>query len=101
MPRAAGARAHRLHDLVAVHWFVCQKQQNRCPDVPTLRTSAAATTRPTATRPAATTATLVTSVTVWTVLLTSRADPTTRLGIPATSPAVFKFPDGASILVTH
>jgi len=87
-----------------VHRFVCQKQQNRCPDVPTLRTSAAATTRPTATRPAATTATtapLVTSVTVWTVLLTSRADPATRLGIPAMSPAVFKFPNGASILVTH
>ncbi|HKN43703.1 MAG TPA: hypothetical protein VJW23_07250 [Propionibacteriaceae bacterium] len=84
-----------------MHRLVCQQQQNRCPDVTSLRASPAATTRPTAARPAATTSTLVTSVTVWTVLLTSRADPTTRLGIPATSRAVFKFPNGASILVTH
>jgi len=84
-----------------MHGLVCQQQQNRCPDVASLRTSPAATTRPTAARSAATTSTLVTSVTVWTVLLTSRADPTTRLGIPAMSPAVFKFPNGASVFVTH
>jgi len=93
VPGTASTVAHRLHDLIAVHRLICEQEQNCCPYIATLRSAT-----PAATWPAATTATL--ALTVRMMLLTPRACPTSRVGLPAASP-VFKLPYWTSNFVTH
>jgi uncharacterized membrane protein len=98
VPCASAAVTHCLHDLIAVHRLVGEQQQDGCPNVAPLGTSAP--TSPT-TGSATSTSTFRASVAMRTMLFTPRAWSTTGLITPTTRSAVLKLPYRTLILKSH